>query len=273
VIFGLGVDNQMFHWNGRRDATWVALGGKFASPPVAVSRPKGPTDVFALGFDQQIYHKVYDGTLWTPEWESLGGSFITPPAAVSWAWNRVDLFALGPGSQMFHRAWDGFQWLPSGTWEALGGVFSSPPAAVSWGPNRLDIFGLGVDNTMFHKSWDGSRWLPSATGWEQLGTQTFTSPPAATSRVNRLDVFAIGTHNQMSWIHWDDGLGWSSWLDFGEVFNSAPVAVAVVADPTRPWRLDLLGFGADNQVLHRSLSVDDFAVHAWETLEGKFINP
>src|SRR5581483_3148365 len=130
-IFGLGVDNNMFHkwW----DPTWRAP----------------------------------DGTNWGPsltDWQSLGDTvgFKSPPAAVSWGPNRLDVFGVGIGSvdtsqtiTMFHKWWDSTNWGPSpADWEWLGGIFNSPPAAVSWGFGRLDIFGLGVDNTTFHKWWD-----------------------------------------------------------------------------------------------------------------------
>jgi hypothetical protein len=129
-IFGLGVDNDMFHkwWDG---SNW------------------GPSQT---------------------DWQSLGGIFNSPPAAVSWAPNRLDIFGLGVNNDMFHKWWDGSNWGPSQTdWEWLGGTFNSPPAAVSWAPNRLDIFGLGVNNEMLHKWWDGTSWQPSLTGWEILG--------------------------------------------------------------------------------------------------------
>ena len=83
-------------------------------------------DIFALGTDNQMFHKAWDGA-WHPSvtaWEPLGGVFASPPSVVSWGNNRLDIFALGTDNQMFHKAWDG-AWHPSVTaWEPLGGVFN-----------------------------------------------------------------------------------------------------------------------------------------------------
>ena len=82
-------------------------------------------DIFALGTDNQMFHKAWDRQ-WFPSqdgWEALGGTFNSPPSAVSWGANRLDIFALGTDNQMFHKAWDR-QWFPSQDgWEALGGTF------------------------------------------------------------------------------------------------------------------------------------------------------
>jgi hypothetical protein len=135
-IFGLGVDNDMFHkwW----DPAWTAP----------------------------------DGTHWGPSqtgWEWRAGTFNSPPAVVSWGPNRLDVFGLGIYNDMYHQWWDGANWGPSPTdptrWESLGGIFSSPPAAVSWGFGRLDLFGLGVANIMFHKWWDPAWQSSDGTNW------------------------------------------------------------------------------------------------------------
>ncbi len=38
-------------------------------------------DIFALGTDNSMYHKAWDGSAWQPSmtnWEALGGTFNTP---------------------------------------------------------------------------------------------------------------------------------------------------------------------------------------------------
>jgi Repeat of unknown function (DUF346) len=181
-IFGLGVDNDMFHkwWDG---TNW------------------GPSRT---------------------DWERLGGTFNSPPAAVSWGPNRLDIFGLGVDNTMFHKWWDGTNWGPSRTdWEWLGGTqFISPPAAVSWAPNRLDIFGVGVDNTMFHKWWDGTNWGPSRTDWVSLGDTQFISPPAAVSWApNRLDIFGLDVDNVVRHNWSGDGTNWGGWEPLGDNNN------------------------------------------------------
>ena len=281
-IFGLGVDNDMFHnwWDrGPRWGGWERLGGTFNSPPAAVSWAPNRLDIFGLGVDNDMFHKWWDGTNWGPsrtDWEWLGGTFNSPPAAVSWAPNRLDIFGVGVDNTMFHKWWDptwtapdGSHWGPSQTdWQplALGGdtvIFNSPPAAVSWGPNRLDIFGVGVGGidsrqiTMFHTWWDGTNWGPpnSNTLWEWLGG-TFNSPPAAVSwGPNRLDIFGVGVggidSRQITMFHkWWDGTNWgpsrTDWEWLGGTFNSPPAAVS-----WGPNRLDIFGVGVDNTMFHK----------------------
>ena len=86
-------------------------------------------DIFALGTDDQMYHKAWNGA-WFPSatgWEALGGKFDSAPAVAAWGANRLDIFALGTDDQMYHKAWNG-AWFPSATgWEALGGKFDPAP--------------------------------------------------------------------------------------------------------------------------------------------------
>src|SRR5262249_15548925 len=150
------------------------------SPPAVVSWGSYRLDIFALGTDNQMYHKNSHFALslpgpgpgpWYPSqtaWdEPLGGVFNSQPAVVSRGVGSLDMFALGTDNPLYNKAGDGES--PSqASWEALGGVFNSQPAAVARGSNRVDIFALGTDNQMYHKAWDGA-WHPSQTDWEPLG--------------------------------------------------------------------------------------------------------
>jgi hypothetical protein len=194
----------MFHKffdNGQWGPTptgWEPLGGRFHSPPAVVSWAPGRLDIFALGLDNQMFHKFFDKT-WGPsvvDWEAIGGVFNSAPAAVSWAPGRLDIFGLGTDNQMYHKFFDR-EWGPSLTdWEAIGGQFDSAPAAVSWQPGRLDIFGLGVDDQMFHKFFD-TGWGPSLTGWEPIGGRFDSAPTALSWGPGRLDIVAFGTNDEM----------------------------------------------------------------------------
>lgn len=81
-VFGLGADDQMFHrsFDGNRwtpDNGWEGLGGRFITPPSAVSWGANRLDVFGLGTDKQMFHRFFDGNQWSPAngWEGLGGIF------------------------------------------------------------------------------------------------------------------------------------------------------------------------------------------------------
>jgi hypothetical protein len=132
-------------------------------------------DIFAVGTDNALYHKWWNGSAWGG-FESLGGLCKSAPAAVSWGPNRLDIFVVGTDSALYHKWWNGSAW---GGWESLGGVCVGTPQVASWGPNRLDIFVVGTDNALYHKWWNGSAW----GGWESLGgtvVEFRTSGPADT---------------------------------------------------------------------------------------------
>jgi hypothetical protein len=125
---------------------WESLGGVLSSPPSAVAWGPNRLDIFALGTDQALWHRWWDGSRWGG-WESLGGVLSSPPSAVAWGPNRLDIFALGTDEASWHRWWDGSRW---GGWESLGGISLSRPIPVSWGSNRIDLFVLGTDNALWH---------------------------------------------------------------------------------------------------------------------------
>ncbi len=103
-----------------------------SAPPAVASWGSGRLDIFGIGFDNQMYHKWFDGGEWGPshtDWDPLGGVFDSAPAVVSWGSGRLDIFGIGFDNQMYHKWFDGGEWGPSHTdWDPLGGVFSSPPA-------------------------------------------------------------------------------------------------------------------------------------------------
>ena len=237
-------------------------------------------DIFALGTDNSMYHKAWDGA-WRPsqtDWSSLGGKFVSPPAAVSWDTNRLSIFGLGTDNSMYHKAWDGAWWPSQTDWEPLGGTFFSTPAPVSCDLGRVDIFGLGVNNSMYHKAWSYEHWPPSEiTVWEPLGG-TFASPPAAVSwGLYRLDIFSLGVDNAMWHKAWDYFLGgWlpsiEAWEPLGGTFMSPPAAVSWGRN-----RLDIFDLGTDNAMWHKAwdTSLGGWlpSVEGWESLGGTFTRP
>jgi len=49
-----------------RTNSWEPLGGVFSSPPAVVSWGPNRLDIFGLGTDRQMRHKVWDGIAWKP---------------------------------------------------------------------------------------------------------------------------------------------------------------------------------------------------------------
>jgi hypothetical protein len=80
----------------------------------AVSWRKNRLDLFAVGGDNALWHRWWDGSSWGG-WDSLGGSVFSAPdagataghqaavSAVSWAANRLDLFVLGSDSAVYRK--------------------------------------------------------------------------------------------------------------------------------------------------------------------------
>jgi Repeat of unknown function (DUF346) len=216
-------------------AGWESLGGVFNSGPGVCSWAAGRLDLFALGGDNSLYHKCFDGG-WSG-WESLGGILTSDPAAVSWGHGRIDVFVRGGDNAIHHkyfdldRGWSG--------WESLGGVFKSGPSVCSWAAGRLDIFARGGDDSLYHKWFDGG-W----SGWESLGGILTSDPAAVSWGHGRIDVFVRGTDNALHH-KWFDG-GWSGWESLGGGLTSSPDVCS--------WgvgRLDVFVRGTDNALHHK----------------------
>ena len=159
---------------------WESIGGELADTPAAVSWAANRIDIFVLGKNKRLWHKVWDGSGWGEWMEDPKGEFSSAPAVASWGANRLDVFIRGAGDQLWHKAWDGSQW---SDWESLGGELASAPAVVSWAPNRIDVFALGKNKRLWHKVWDGSGWGE----WMEDPAGEFSSAPAVASwGANRL---------------------------------------------------------------------------------------
>jgi hypothetical protein len=240
------------------------------APPVADAPtihvgPHGPVggellthriDVFGLGLDYAMYHKVLWGEAHASPgpWESLGGVFTSAPAAI-WLNGRLHVFGLGSDLSMWWRTWDGQAWSPA--WERLGGFFSSTPVLVSWGPHRLDVFARGADFTLRHRLFENGAWTGD---WQNLGGSLASAPAAVSWGADRLDVFAIGNEQGDLLHRWWDGDIWNDWEHIAGkpvgdeiAFTSAPAAAASALG-----HLDVLAVAGDGTLYHVR-----YADHAW----------
>jgi hypothetical protein len=222
------------------DADWESLGGVLNRAPASSSNGIHQLDAFAVGSDNALYHKTFDGNAWAPpNWEFLGGRTLADPAAVSRA-GGIDFFVQGTDGALWWRRYDGHQWLP---WQSLGGRLIGGPAVASWGPNRLDVFVVGTDSALYHQSYDGTTW----SGWASLGGKLNANPGAVSWGYGRIDVFARGTDFALYHQSYDlYGNGWSGgWEYLGGKLNSAPAAAS-----WGPGRLDVFVEGTDTAVYH-----------------------
>jgi hypothetical protein len=277
--WALGEDGRVWtfgQWGGQPDSS--PYGGIGILPPAVASRDQYAYNVFMIGHDSALYHRLFDSSLssnrwtwsvpaserlngldeqfkplWSPDWERLGGRCASPAAVVSWDPQRLDVFVLGGDHAIWHQAWNGTKWMG---WQSLGGLCTSPPAVCSWGPNRLDVFAIAIDHTLQHQAWDGTAW----SGWQSLGG-AFNSPPVAVSRgPNLLDVFVLGTDAALRHLAWN-GAAWSDWTHFDGPWSSPPAVCSWGVN-----RLDVLVLGTGSVLQHRFW--DGSIWGDWEALTG-----
>ena len=142
-------------WGG-----WEPLGGVLLSPPLGVCWGPDRIDIFAVGTDNAMWHRWWDGNAWGG-WESLGGMLGSPPVPVagdrtgSTCSRSARTTRCGIGGGTARLGWVGeprrHAHVTAGRRE-LGG---RPPRRVRARHRRA----------LWHRWWDGTSW----GGWESLG--------------------------------------------------------------------------------------------------------
>jgi hypothetical protein len=127
---------------------------QLASAPAAISA-MGPNriDVFAMGDDNALWHKFWDGTSGGPkgtwnDWESLGGNLTSGPAVTTHGYGTIDVFVRGADDALWYLGYAG-GWQ---NWQSFGGVLASRPAAASQELGSFDIFAIGTDGGLWQLS-------------------------------------------------------------------------------------------------------------------------
>jgi hypothetical protein len=214
-----------------------SVGGTVISKPSVVSWGSGHLDVFAIGTNNQVYHKYYYNGAWS-SWYSLGGNTTYAPAVVSWGWGRIDLFIRDASTgALFHKWYDGGTWYSG--WENLGGYLTSAPSAASWGSGHIDVFVRGYNGAVYHK-WYLGGW----SGWASLGGYIQGNPAAVSWGYGRIDTFVRGSDNAL-YHNWFDG-SWHYWENLGGYLTSGP-GVATWGSG----HLDVFARSGDNAVWHK----------------------
>jgi spore germination protein YaaH len=231
---------------------WYSLGGLLTSSPAASSSGANATDAFARGTDNGLWHRSWNGTVWSP-WSSLGGTLIADPSAVSQAANHIDVFVVGTDHGIWHRAWNGSVW---SAWDGVGGYATSAPAVSSWGSGRLDLVVRGTDNGLWHRSWNGTSW----SAWDKVGGVVTSNPTIVSWGTGRVDVFVRGTDNAL-WHRAGDGAGaWSVWESQGGYITSGPASASCALG-----HLDVYATGADGGLFQKGFNG---AWQPWAPLHG-----
>ena len=128
----------------------------------AVSWGENRIDLFWVGADRGLWHRSWDGALWSAD-ESLGGEPRSRPAVVSWAANEMQVFVVARDGHVWNIYWDGAAWHH---WVDMGGQFTADArvAASAWGAGRIDVF-VADGAELWHRWWDGTEWA----AWQREG--------------------------------------------------------------------------------------------------------
>ncbi len=198
-----------------------AAGGGFDGYFSAASWGANRLDLFGIGFDGNLYHKVWSTQGWWPgqtTWENLGNGGIQvmgTPSAAAWDNNRLSVFARGIDGTLRHAYWSGSAW----SWESHGGYLTSDPTVVSSGLDSLDVVLLGRDWGIWHQAWRVSQgWLPgpSLNNYDSWGTQggRFAAQPTESYLDGgHIDVADVGADGSL-WLKHFNGTTWGVWQSF-----------------------------------------------------------
>jgi hypothetical protein len=262
---------------------WQSLGGVFTSPPhiVCWGQANRQAFVFAVGTDQALWYRHFDGVVTWSAWQSLGGVVMSPPYAVKSGDSSVDVFAVGANSELLHWHFQDPKWTEwpivetahgsverrdphrinvglYQNWESLGGILVSPPHAVMFGElnNVLSVFALGTDHAVWFRELVNGSWK----AWDTLPGPTLTSSPhAVTWQQETLLVFALGT-DEAVWCWTNTG-----WTSLGGTFSSPPFAVST------PQHVHVFATGTQSQLRHRRWTGSQW--DDWESFGGILLSP
>jgi hypothetical protein len=294
-LFGLSPDGLVLHkafngqdwWPGVDQ--WNPIGDRTIHRPVAVSVKPNCLDVYAVGDDNHLWTKWWDGTAWglgpgILDWMDLGGELKCEPAVASWGPDRVDLFALplnGSGV-LLHKCWSAQAgWWPSAEgWDPMWGppVEIQTPVVVTRGPESLELVALGEDRHLWHKAFYSGTWLPSPDRWTQIANKPgleMISTPACLPGAAGVTVYVTASDGTVWDVAWDAGnehyLTDPLWLPKRGQFEGAPAVVSWGGK----WNRDLFARSAANVPWHKYCREDQSdwkpSYEDWDRLGGEII--
>jgi hypothetical protein len=237
-----GYDEALWHCvydvEGENCLSWSnAAGGILASAPAVVSHGTDQFDVFALGVDNLVYQRHWDGDGWSADWvqeppdpalrlfASTMPTRTVPvpewpaPAAVARGGDQIDLFRLAPDNTLrWRHSDDGDAW---GAWQNLGGMLASDPGVVSLGPDHMQLFARGVDEALWALPYDGG-W----GDWERIPLDGMTeevtiasAPSVISPAADEIAVFVRGSDDQLWSVSFATGV-WGAWSALGDSLAS-----------------------------------------------------
>jgi hypothetical protein len=252
-LFIRGQDANIYHRYTSDDTNWApgsnsnpqwealgAGGSGAAGQPAAASWGANRLDIFAVGYEGNLWHKWWDGSGWGG-WQNLAGGgqeqcifnvqLIGTPSAAAWNGSYLSVFARGIDGTLNHCEWNGSSWIA----DPVADYLTGDPTVISPGGSRLDVFMLG-DGRASRAGHSYHQWKTSSSGWtlEDWGNATngsnFVSEPVASSYGSTsADAFATSTDGNLDYRHFD-GSSWSGWLADGNAFGTPVIGGVGVAD-------------------------------------------
>ena len=174
----------------------------------------GRLEMFAIGPDDQVYHKAQKQTRkpeqWT-DWLSLGGPARSGPAVARDPLGRLFLTVMFPdGSYRFRsqrsrpKAGEAPHEQPAmgmSNWTKLGGKFASKPEVIRDSEGFLHVFGRGLDQQLYHRYQmaypDGARTRVSWDKWVHMGGPATSAPSVLLDHESMINVFVRGGDRQL----------------------------------------------------------------------------
>jgi galactan endo-1,6-beta-galactosidase len=290
-LFAIGFDEKVYTTFWDTSGGWSSSGWLSIHPEAsfdhksqrvtALSRNPNHADLFAIGFDDQVYTTFWDTSGgWSPVgWRPIpfGAAAavdpvthqIRPPAsfdhttqevtALARTPDHVDLFAIGSDNRVYTTFWDtSGGWSPSGWFaihpEASFDHKSQRVTALSRNPNHVDLFAIGFDDKVYTTFWDASGgWSPS--GWFAIHPEASfdheSQRVTALSRnPNYVDLFVIGFNDHVYTTFWGASGGWSpsGWFAIHPEALFDHKSQRVTALSRNPNHVDLFAIGFDNAV-------------------------
>ncbi|MDT8306133.1 MAG: hypothetical protein RRC07_09370, partial [Anaerolineae bacterium] len=234
-----GQAEQIAAWLDDTNHIWLSTGempgslGRTTSAPAAIAHTDGTVDLLVRGYDEALWHCVYDsGTGTCPDWNNDGGGILlSAPAVASLVDGQFDAFVIGTDNEVYRQTWAG-AW---STWQKVAGdwpydapTWSGPtpelgPLAVVARNDGFDLFRLAPDNTL--------RWH-DGSAWHSLGGMLASEPGAISTGPGHMQVFARGVDDAL-WHRTYNSGSWGAWqrlqrggMDEGVTIASAPTVVS-----------------------------------------------
>jgi hypothetical protein len=212
------------------------------------SAPQGSMLFFALGNDDAVWWRRWDGSNWLNRWSTLGGPFLSQPAAVSFTAKQTNVWIVDQNFKLTSKAYKSGVW--DSNWLNLDGSMTTAPSTCSYLDGSLNIFGRGIDGSLQHKNWNDTTAVGYSV-WRSLGGWLTSSPVVTCAAPDRMDVVVYGrtqaaTRPYNLFVRRWKGTQWGTdYQSLGGDFKGDPIAVSVSAD-----RSDYFGIGEDLSMYH-----------------------